>query len=140
MRCASSHDCGPSPAPPCCSSSGGGASASTTPTHSGRPKRVGCSTARAPRSSNRCRCRRRPRWAAPPTPMRLRPAASAVVQAGGQRLETGPLVGDDVHVDFTAEPGMDITVTATTPPLQPWVYAALYELTPAGERLPTWER
>jgi hypothetical protein len=82
----------------------------------------------------------RARWDGPPTPMRLRAAAPAVVQAGSQRVETGPLVGDDVHVDFIVQPGMEITVTATTPPLQPWVYAALYELTPAGERLPTWER
>ena len=35
---------------------------------------------------------------------------------------------------------MDLRVSVTTPPFNPWVYAALLERTPAGERVPMWER
>lgn len=82
----------------------------------------------------------RARWDGPPTPVRLRASSSAVVEAGKQRLETGPVLGDDAFVDFTAEPGMEIRVTATTAKLQPWIYIGLFERSAAGERLPAWER
>lgn len=82
----------------------------------------------------------RARWEGPPTPVRVRTTAAAIVQAGSERLDTGPVRGDDVFVDFTAEPGMEIQVTAVTPRFQPWIHAALFEKTPAGERVPAWER
>jgi hypothetical protein len=82
----------------------------------------------------------RGRWVGPPTPVRLRITAPAVVQAGTQRFDTGPVRGDDVFVDFVAEPGMDIRIDAMTPRFQPWIHAALFERTPAGERVPPWDR
>ena len=80
----------------------------------------------------------RARWDGPTTPLRLRAEGHAVVEAGSARFESGAAV--DTIVDFTAEPGMDIRITVTTPHPQPWVYAALLERTPAAERVPAWER
>jgi hypothetical protein len=80
----------------------------------------------------------RARWEGPATPVRLHAGGAAVVEAGGGHFES-PASADSI-IDFTAEPGMDIRVGVSTPAFQPWVYAALLERTPAGERVPAWER
>jgi len=80
----------------------------------------------------------RARWDGPPASLRLRTYGPAVVDAGTQHLEA--VANFDTALDFSAEPGMDIRISVTTPPLNPWVYAALFERAPAGERVPMWER
>jgi hypothetical protein len=67
----------------------------------------------------------RARWDGPATPLRLRVEGVASVQAGTQHLDN--TAGTYPTIDFTAEPGMEIQVDVTTPPFQPWVYAALLE-------------
>lgn len=79
----------------------------------------------------------RTRWAGPSTPVRLRAGGAVAVDAGSTHLESA--AGIDSPIDFTAEPGMEIRVTITTPAFTPSVYASLLALTPAGERLPAWE-
>jgi hypothetical protein len=79
------------------------------------------------------------RWDGPETALRLRARGAASVDAGARRFES-TLVGAESIVDFSAAPGMDIAVSVTAPPLQPWVFAELFELTPGGERVPVWER
>jgi hypothetical protein len=76
------------------------------------------------------------RWNGPTTSIRLR-AANAVVDAGTTHLEIEP--GKD-ELEFTAEPDMEIRITVTAGAFQPGVYAALFEITPAGDRVPMWER
>ncbi len=80
----------------------------------------------------------RARWEGPATEVRLHANGPAVVEAGNRRLESA--AGGESIIDFTTEPGMDIRVAVTSPAFHPWVYAALLERTPAGERVPAWER
>ena len=80
----------------------------------------------------------RARWDGPPTSLRLHTYGHTTVDAGGQHLESN--ADGEAIVDFAVEPGMDLRVSVTTPPFNPWVYAALLERTPAGERVPMWER
>jgi hypothetical protein len=80
----------------------------------------------------------RARWVGPQTPLRLRARGATFVEADNRSIDS-TAEGEESVVDFTAEPGMDITVSVTAPPLQPWVYAKLFERTPAGERVPAWE-
>jgi hypothetical protein len=80
----------------------------------------------------------RARWNGPPTPLRLRAGDPVTVDAGAAHFESAP--GAEPVVDFTAEPGMDIRITVTTAPPRLTVTAALFERTPAGERVPAWDR
>lgn len=77
----------------------------------------------------------RARWNGPATPLRLRVEGVASVRAGSTQLDNA--AGTHSFIDFTAEPGIDIEVAVTTPPYQPWVYAALLD---GDGQLPAWDR
>jgi len=78
------------------------------------------------------------RWVGPSTSLRLHSGDPATVDAGAKRFESA--AGAEPIVDFTAEPGMDIRITITTMPQRQSVSAMLFERTPAGDRLPAWDR
>jgi hypothetical protein len=80
----------------------------------------------------------RARWDGPRTLLRLRGSGRMAVETGDHRFEGEG--GEERSIEFAAEPGMEIRITVTSPPFQPWVYASLFEQTPAGDRLPAWER
>jgi hypothetical protein len=75
------------------------------------------------------------RWTGPPALLRLRYSGAATVDtAAGRVLDVhGWEHADDFHVAA----GSPITVRVTA---DPFVYAALFEVTPAGELVPAWER
>jgi hypothetical protein len=73
-------------------------------------------------------------WAGPQSLLRFRFSGDATVETS-----TGPVTNTeapDGFVDFTVQPGTDVTIRVVA---QPRVLAALYQMTPAGERLPYWE-
>jgi len=76
----------------------------------------------------------RGRWAGPTSRLRLYTFGTAVVElSDGQRFEGGR--GE--AIDFTVDRGLEVTVTVDTE--HRFVDAALVELTPVGERVPSWE-
>lgn len=77
------------------------------------------------------------RWSGPATQARLLYAGTAVVEVDGNRVvdKTDKPTGQ-TSADFSLQPAASIKVTVTD---FPWVWAALVQLTPAGERLPPWE-
>jgi hypothetical protein len=77
----------------------------------------------------------RGRWSGPAARLRLLFSGKAVVETSGN--PTPEKAGEQTAVDFSVEPDKPITVTVTDH--QP-LWAALVELTPAGQRLPPWER
>ncbi|MGH7786413.1 MAG: hypothetical protein ACRERC_06070 [Candidatus Binatia bacterium] len=77
------------------------------------------------------------RWQGSPTTLRLRCEFLARVETPGQHLAHD--ASPEPAIDFAVEPGMPITISTTSPPRLPWVRAALFEVTQAGERVPDWE-
>jgi len=76
----------------------------------------------------------RGRWLGPPTDARLRFAGRAEVSTpAGHVVESAR-----DYLDFAVHPGDEVTITVATPGHGLW--AALFERTPAGERIPPWDR
>jgi len=77
------------------------------------------------------------RWDGAPTRLRVRAATPLDVRTPRSAVESDDRVPYEVEVD--AVPGDLLRVETTTPAGSAWSDAALYERTPAGESLPTWE-
>ncbi|MFI5366127.1 MAG: hypothetical protein ACHQ4J_10930 [Candidatus Binatia bacterium] len=75
------------------------------------------------------------RWRGPHSQLRLDFSGAVVVETSQGRVVEKQ--GQEQQADFPVEPDTVITVTLTSPPP---VYAKLVEITPAGERVPPWER
>lgn len=78
------------------------------------------------------------RWLGPRTALRLKFTGAVTVDTPNGRLV------DDHGVErtdqLTLEPNTEVTVTLTSAPRERYMWAALVEVTPAGERVPAWER
>jgi hypothetical protein len=79
----------------------------------------------------------RAHWHGPSTEMMLLFSGRATVEVGGTIQE---FVGWEQHPLFVMPADSDVTITVTLPDYDPWPYAGLLELSPAGERVPAWER
>jgi hypothetical protein len=74
------------------------------------------------------------RWDGPAAGLRLRFEGEAAVQAGKASVSS-----KNSFLDFHVEPG-DEMVVSVTQPFGSMFWAGLFELTPAGERIPAWSR
>ncbi len=74
------------------------------------------------------------RWEGPPGRMRLAFSGTAEVQAGDRLAKKE---GIETSMEFNVEPGADVRVTVTSSTPAP--VAGLFEITPAGVRVPLWE-
>jgi len=77
----------------------------------------------------------RGRWLGPAAQLRLLFSGSAVVETSGQRILER--AGEQTGAAFSVQPDTPISVSVTA--RQP-LWAGLLELSPAGERIPPWER
>jgi hypothetical protein len=60
----------------------------------------------------------------------------AEVQIGGRSIQQD---GFEKVLEFSVEPDDEMVVTLISPPPEVGPSVSLYEVTPAGERLPAWE-
>lgn len=74
------------------------------------------------------------RWDGPASRMRLGFSGAAEVQAGDRLVKKE---GTETSMEFNVEPGADVRVTVTSSTPAPVV--GLFEITPAGDRVPLWE-
>ena len=74
-------------------------------------------------------------WRGAPRQMRLRFRGRARVETAGRLLASG--AGEDQLVEFWVEPDMPLTIILSTSREELWI--ALFEVTPAGERVPAFE-
>jgi hypothetical protein len=76
-------------------------------------------------------------WNGPATDMALLFTGVADIEARDVSVH---LQGFEQRVPFTMPADSDLTVTLSLPPSEPWPLAVLFEATPAGDRVPDWER
>ena len=74
-------------------------------------------------------------WDGPASRMRLGFSGAAEVQAGDRLVKKE---GTETSMEFNVEPGADVRVTVTSSTPAPVV--GFFEITPAGDRVPLWER
>lgn len=76
------------------------------------------------------------RWRGPHADLRMHFTGKAVVQVGGRSIQRE---GYEQILEFSVDPDEEIIVTLLSPPPDLGPSVSLYEVTPAGERLPAWE-